>query len=190
MNKSDQKKGTQGGENKENMKKIAHLIVNKDASLKEISKEIFKLQAIISDTRMSTLSEDYCRLCERFEKARENNAFNCKVLCQSLYHKETDMNQEFIEWSQTPSREALTYDGAVRDEDELNWPTDYLEVSEDRFKALVHEIQECFKNGKGAQVCPKWSLIATQHHKNVLIVMPLYLNGHLDQLIQDLKNKE
>ena len=168
------------------MKKIAHLIVNKDASLKAISKEIFKLQAIIADTRTSTLSQDYYKLCEKFEKARQNNAFNC----QGLYHKETALNQEFIEWSQTPSREALAPDGAIRDGCELNWPTDYLEVSGDRFKTLVHEIQECFKNGKGAQVCPVWSTIAAQHYKNVLIVMPLYLNGHLDQLIQDLKNKE
>lgn len=169
------------------MKKIAHLIVNKDASLKAISKEIFKLQALISETRINTLSKDYSDLCERFQ---EREPLNCNILSRGLFNKETSMNQEFVQWSETPSKEALTRDGKIRDECELNWPTDYLEVSEDRFKTLVREIQNSFKNGKGAQICPLWSTIATQHYKNVLIVMPLYLNGHLDQLIQDLKNKE
>lgn len=169
------------------MKKIVHLIVNKDASMKDVSKQLLKLQAMICDARVASLYEDYSKLCQKIEDCEL--PANKSALTKKLVNKQTTMNHEFVEWSKTTSCEALTPDGQIRDECNMTYPVDYLETDSANFDRIVKEIQSSFKNGQGANVCPKWAEQSLRHHKNVLIVMPLYLNGHLDRIIQEIKSK-
>ena len=142
--------------------KIAYLIVNKDANLKAVSKEIFKLSALIGSARV-----------EEFKKAYQK----CSPHTEHLV-----LEQDFHHWERGPSNTVKNQKGESRDECQLTLATEYVELNESDYNRVVKELIEINQNFKdGPETGCK---IKLKTYKNVILTPPIQNNGALDNLFQ------
>ena len=150
------------------MKKISYLIVNKDASLKAISKEVFKLNVIIGNKRVQTLEQDFSSLVQKCIK-------NEGRLQQSMadFYSPSEIGTSYTDWANTPSSQSLDGEGNLRDECALAWPIAYHEYTSQEFALVIDKITKL--NLK--------DIVFT--YKNVLLTLPINMNGNTDSRISE-----
>ena len=151
------------------MKKISYLIVNKDANTKAISKEIFKLNVIIANSRISNLVNEYDRLVEKVNNGESREIQ--KDMMRFCDPVKNEVNVDFEEWTRTQSSQSIGADGQLRDECALAWPLSYHELSEEEFSRKTAQIMKLNCENKFFT------------YKNVLLTLPINLNGNLDALV-------
>lgn len=151
------------------MKKIAYLIINKNASVKAVAKEVFKLNVIVANLRRENLSSAFLR--------SQNQNPSSRTIREAFPHTEVALNSDFEEWTNTPSKDAIT-NGILRDECALNWPLDYVELDENEFEIKTKNIKKTLQ---------KQEIVFM--YKNVLMTLPINLNGNTDTLIKNILEK-
>ena len=157
------------------MKKIAYLIVNKSASIKAIGKEIFKLNAIISNTRVGGMVDNYNKLILKLSKDQPVTNTNLLSEMSETLSENTLTNKDFDLWTETPSKESYGTDGQLRDECELAWPLSYHEFEQKEFDQKTTKIIDSLNQGKNLF-----------KYKNVLLSLPINLNGNTDYRINEI----
>lgn len=149
--------------------KIAYLIVNKDASLKAITKEIFKLKTIVGNNRLAKLTENYDRLVADCISGKSDPRGN-----MTDAYAQDELTQRYEDWTQTPSHESRGFDGVLRDECALAWPIAYYELSEEDFRSKIEEVKKIDKD------------LVT--YNNVALTLPVNLRGNTDARLSEILN--
>lgn len=129
--------------------KIVFLIVNKDKTRKQISKELVKLGSILGDMRVSVPLTD-------------------------------PINENYLHWALTKSSDMLNEEtGHVIDECKLNYPLNYVELSDDQFKMVIERMQKQLVN---------FSPTMFVHYCNTIITKPFILTGLQYKVIKNILN--
>ena len=153
------------------MKKISYLIVNKTANLKAVSKEIFKLNVIVGNKRVENLEQEYGALVQKVIKGHTQIQQN-----MMSFYNTSELGASYVDWTNTPSSQSLDAQGVLRDECALAWPISYHELPEQKFAESVAKISNL-----GLK-----DTVFT--YKNVLLTLPVNLNGNTDVRISECLN--
>lgn len=178
--------------------KTVLMIVNKDASLKAVSKEIMKLNAVVADVRTSCASwqstskevgqaiEQKLGVTGKVINTAIGTLANMSGMAEKVRVANEALTRDYSEWSFTGPKDILTKEGQQIDEctalDQYN--TMYLEVNEAQMQNLIKKCEELV----GSSVDDSKSV---HFLKNVVFTKPIVpFNNLYEKILSWIKTQE